>query len=300
MSPKGYMCRRRNIRGLSVMLFFLLVISLFQAAGEEAWECICGSENYDSPYCLICGCKPHLSMEEKAEYVPQAGDKIRFGALDSDYYSQEYWIPEPPLWTIMETDGMKALVLSDYGYDNVVPVDDIYRNDPSWPDSFLREWLNSEFINTLFNEAEQAVIVRRTATDGGYKTKDGARIKENETEDRIVVFSYEEAMKYLPSNEQRSLVDDIVYRKDRGDLEEPFSDGGGYYGWWLRSIGEGGEWYIVDPYGEIFSYKEVFPEPWNGDVIAVRPALWVDFEKLAESRDTIIYEVAPFDRTAEF
>ena len=78
MSPKGYMCRRRNIRGLSVMLFFLLVISLFQAAGEEAWECsVCGTENYDSPYCLICGCKPHLSMEEKAEYVPHFRLKCR-------------------------------------------------------------------------------------------------------------------------------------------------------------------------------------------------------------------------------
>ena len=84
----------------------------------------------------------------------QAGDYVYFGRYPQKNISAD---PTPIEWLVLDVQDGKALVISRYllekkeynpGWGSV-----------TWEDSAIREWLNSEFLNTAFSQEEQKAIL---------------------------------------------------------------------------------------------------------------------------------------------
>jgi hypothetical protein len=90
---------------------------------------------------------------------------------------------EPILWRILDRSADHVFLLSDrildckrYHHDFV---------DTTWRDSDLRAWLNEEFFEQAFDNAERRMIERTTCSDNGDGTPD--------TVDRVFLLSVKEA-----------------------------------------------------------------------------------------------------------
>ena len=131
-------------------------------------------------------------------------------------------------WRVLEYDaaGHTALLIADK------PVRQMAYNDTlrliTWEECSLRAWLNGDFLNTEFSEAEREAILYtdiHTANNPRYGTKGG-----NDTRDRV----------FIPDTDE-------VERLFENDAERAAKDM-----WWLRSPGHGNRFAIgVDHFGTI-------------------------------------------------
>ena len=150
--------------------------------------------------------------------------------------SKVYWFKfEPIKWEIIgENEGI-ALVLAEkildsgefYSFENgtTQPIN-------NWEYSSIREWLNTTFYNTAFNDWEKAII-SRTALDNKTtaKTNEDGRNRyatnQNDTIDNLFLLSYKE-VKSLDNARQKEATH---YAKAQGVGVNNLGKGW----WWLRS-----------------------------------------------------------------
>ncbi len=115
------------------------------------------------------------------------GDIITLGSYEQD--GNPFNGPEPIEWIVLSASSTEVMLLSKYILE-VLPFNEIpsaylrggYKNyDITWADSTLRQWLNNEFYNSVFNEKEMDSIKTTyletdnnpdTGTYGGEKTYD--------------------------------------------------------------------------------------------------------------------------------
>ncbi len=112
-------------------------------------------------------------------------DCIYFG----NYVQGEDDRKTPIKWRILSVNGNDAFIMSDnILYERKYDDDG---NDNTWENSSLREWLNNEFYNDAFNEAEKEAI-----TETKIYTKHSIYLKETieETTDKIYLLSSDEAV----------------------------------------------------------------------------------------------------------
>jgi len=160
------------------------------------------------------------------------GETIEFGSYPYSENGKEKAIE----WQILEkyTNGT-ALVISKYALDNVK----YNEKDESvtWETSTIRKWLNNDFYNIAFKNANKNLIVEsylenKDNTKGN--TKGG-----NNTNDKIFLLSTDEARKYFSSDEKRKLWP-TPYAKGsnskEGNLDTSSSSDSSCW-WWLRSPG---------------------------------------------------------------
>ena len=155
-----------------------------------------------------------------------------------------YFVYAPIKWRILKQTGDMAVLLADRMPDTC-PFNDSY-NDTSWSDSFLRRWLNSEFLNRAFTESEKEAIVETDVrndanyyfgTDCGPDTRDRVFIlSESET------FSSPLAVEYGFSNSDSGndparRFRSTLYAKCRGAWWSPVENYLGVSFWFMRSIG---------------------------------------------------------------
>lgn len=95
-------------------------------------------------------------------------------------------------WRILDIQGNQALLLKDLALPGMAY--NTNEGDITWEQSTLRNWLNSEFLNENFTQAEKDNIILTTVknpdnpkygTDGG-----------NDTQDYIYLFSIDEIEQY--------------------------------------------------------------------------------------------------------
>ena len=113
----------------------------------------------------------------------------------------------------------------------------------------IREWLNTDFFEEAFSEQEQKWIYQG--------------------EDKVFLLSSEEVAKYLPSEEERSIVP-TAYAMAQGLSPDAENHG---VKWWLRSDGDSDNKYqyiwtsgYLDRSGVSTGYAN----------IGIRPAMWID------------------------
>jgi len=154
-------------------------------------------------------------------------------------------------WLVLDVHDGKALLIGEYVLDQQAyhPV----RDDITWEESRIRQYLNEEFYNSTFTETEKARIIetRNPNNDNtDYGTSGG-----NETSDLVFLLSTEEAQLYFTDSESR-----IGYTPD-----------GVPKWWWLRTpgmysvsascvFGDGNILHL----GNFVSYS-----------LGIRPALWI-------------------------
>jgi hypothetical protein len=216
--------------------------------------------------------KPAAKPIDKAA-VPKAampelkkGDYFKFGS----YYQENSSKKTPIEWLVLKKSGSKVLLISRYALD--------WKNyhykyvDITWENCDLRKWLNGDFLRNAFTAAEQKKIaVTKLANDNNaqYGTFGG-----NSTEDRVFLLSLAEAGRLFKDDAARKCAP-TPYAVGKGAWQsnEIFINGRACCYWWLRSPGKHQSYVsfvfadgALGPGGSIV----------NGDINAVRPALWVN------------------------
>ncbi len=188
-------------------------------------------------------------------------------AAGSEYQTDKEATPIE--WMILEysADGKSALVLSRFILTHANYNDGI--KSVTWETCTSRKWLNDEFFNKAFTDAEKEMIKLTTVhTDDNQET--GAK-GGNDTEDKLFFLSAEEANKYFP---------DCSWK---GNMKNAATDiNGEIANWYLRTPGENNEYISgFNGFGQgVFPYFSVFQ-----DELMVRPACWITLtpEMIAEN-----------------
>ncbi len=92
----------------------------------------------------------------------RVGDIVAYGRYeqDNDLTNGGEWI----LWYVLDREDDKLLLLSLYALD-AMPFSDELNKWDAWENSSVRKWLNGEFYDTAFTEAQQASIVKTFLTN---------------------------------------------------------------------------------------------------------------------------------------
>lgn len=231
------------------------------------------AEDYDSAYEILKELE-YKDSEEKVQDIRDAvengeekyaevGEVITFGTYEQDDNKDNG--AEPIEWIVLKKQEDKMLVISKCGL-MCQPYYMLYE-DITWKDSFLRQWLNEDFMKEAFTEEEQALIPLvklenddnpKYETDGGLKT-----------EDRIFILSLTEAENYFADNEAR-MSDATVYAEEKGAF---ISDNYGTSYWWLRTPGSRSSGVVtIGTDGSI----NMSGERVDRYDYTVRPAMWIN------------------------
>jgi tetratricopeptide (TPR) repeat protein len=150
-------------------------------------------------------------------------------------------------WMILDFAGGKALLMKNKALPEM-PYNDS-PGDITWEKSTLRQWLNSEYLDKTFSEAERNQIVLadiKNDDNANYKTDGG-----NDTQDYIFLLSMEEADKYQS-----------VFPKFKSNS-------------WLRSPGSSqNSAAFLSVKGVVMDYGYTVAS----EDFKVRPVMWFDYE----------------------
>lgn len=228
-------------------------------------------EGYKDSANKIEECNINIYGEEVWNKVKSVnvGDTYRFGSYEQDNNKSNG--QEDIEWLVLAKEGTKILVISKEALD-CKPYNTSYTN-VTWETCTLRKWLNNDFINAAFSADERTMIP--TVTVSADKNPDFSTNPGNATQDQVFLLSITEVNKYFSFDSARQCKP-TDYAVANGAW------GSGNW-WWLRSPGydqrnaasvyyggdvsEGG--YDV---GDVNEYGRSVDD----DIIAVRPALWID------------------------
>ena len=203
------------------------------------------------------------------------GDIIEFGSYPSEADGTE----KPIKWVILEkyNDGT-ALVISKYPLDNVKYNEEY--EDVTWETCTIRKWLNNEFYNKAFRNADKSLIVQSYLENkdniGTFLDEEYHSIGGNSTYDKMFLLSKDEANKYFSSYNARKAYP-TPYAKSSNSKEGNLHVYGGSCWWWLRSPGYDQLYAAsVFPDGHVDSYGYRVYNVIN----AVRPAMKINLKNL--------------------
>ncbi len=196
-------------------------------------------------------------LEENFKYVVRPylklkpGDTIRFG----DYCYDSESSMKHVLWRVLAVEKDRALLTAVYAVTTLK-----YHTEEvnvTWSESYIRRWLNQEFLVSCFSKDEQKFILK-------------AKIRNNagdDTEDRIFLLSTEEADRYFRDDDDRRCRPSPLCRNRKAWTEE------GCCWYWLRSAGVNQNRAAgVDTYGGIYKEGSLV----DLDYGSVRPAFYLD------------------------
>lgn len=155
----------------------------------------------------------------------EAGDTLLFGSYEQDNNLSNG--KEPIEWVVVDRDEEGVMLMSvkcldaHYYHKKFIPM--------TWDRCDLRGWLNGEFLNEAFSEAEQEYILTTHVVNNKLHGNPGGE----DTEDKVYLLSYAEAMDHYPELKQR-VAWPTEYCVARGCYVDPKT---GACWWWLRSPG---------------------------------------------------------------
>ena len=198
-----------------------------------------------------------------------AGDYVIFGSYEQDNNVENG--PEDIEWCVLDVQNGKALLLSKYALASRCYND---MKEGEWESSSLRNWLNGDFINDSFSDAQKASIAHTSINNGeGQSWTCGAG---NDTEDFVFLLSYNELGRYLTDDMRlctptQKAVSDGAYQNEKGNCR-----------WWLRSpINQYGNSEAVSATGSTICRES------DDSKTAVRPIMWVSSDAFAERMEEL-------------
>ena len=177
--------------------------------------------------------RPVIRIEVSSDFsgdlsALRVGDHFMFGRYEQDNYEANG--PEPIEWRVLEVSGGSALIVSEDALD--VRAYNKEWVSVTWAECTLREWLNGEFYNTAFNEAEKGLVALtkvENADHPTYGTKGG-----EDTEDHVFLLSIGEAERFFTNDEDRR-----AFPTEYAIAKHAYVNSGlGTVWWWLRSPGD--------------------------------------------------------------
>ena len=172
--------------------------------------------------------------EERRKREEETFEVVTYGVYDD----------QPINWYVLKKDEDKTLLIADRVIRKMSVRNWKEGHNSTWAISDIREYLNGLFYNHAFSDDEKDGIISTTVKDGG-----------EETNDKVILLTSEQARTYFPSNRSRKPVD-------------------------------GGEWWLLDN-GPLDIYKRKVNNKGSAydyqsgiEPCGVRPAIWVSNEYL--------------------
>ncbi|MDR1135429.1 MAG: DUF6273 domain-containing protein [Clostridiales Family XIII bacterium] len=191
-------------------------------------------------------------------------------------------------WRVLFVKGKTALLLADEITDVGIPYN-LNFGDVSWERSWIREWLNSEFLKRFSQAEQKRILTHRTQaeTNPWYRTDAGAQ-----TWDKVYLLSITELISNLGDNEQlrlrpkNSWMDVTSADSSSRAIDDRYNDArcarhkGEKTWWWLRSPGESkSKAAYVNANGVVFLSGELVGDDGGTSSVGirpgVRPAIWL-------------------------
>ena len=226
---------------------------------------------------------PEIMEKREGEYFPY----LIWGSYEQDNNLENG--PEPIEWFVLTVEDERALVLSRHAlelkmYHHVVA----YDTSVSWETWDIRAWLNGEFLQTAFTEAEQKRIPTVTVQTPQRLVWEKPPITPD-TEDQIFFLSFHEADRYMKGGRTRTCRPTAYaianYEAVNGKEWDPkpmYVRNPGDCGWMLRSQGEfPGSASSVTNTGALamsIVYSDLMYLDTKDFTSGVRPAMWIDLE----------------------
>ena len=201
------------------------------------------------------------------------GAYVTFGAYEQDNDTSNG--KEPVEWRVLSVEYGRILVTSVYGLD-CQPYHTEYEK-VTWENCSLRAWLNNDFLNAAFTQAEREKIRNTYLSDEGkYNSDENGNIS-----DQIFLLTGSECEDAFPAFTGLSSVRDMIcgitdYAAAQGAArsDKVIADGKMSGRWWLRSIGDdpNNKAYYISDSGSLM----YFGASVNDTHVAVRPAMWIE------------------------
>jgi len=191
-----------------------------------------------------------VAIEEDVEC-----EQISFGS----FVQNSLTAPEPIVWDVIAESDDGYFVVSHSCLDYRVFNDG--RNSSNWEKSELRKWLNGEFYESAFSEAEKSRILLTTVSNG----------KEQATKDNIFLLNEEEFFMLDVKNMRAGLTKYARARYSEA-IHESYKEPHGF--WWLREYNKDKDGYDlthVCANGTLNGFARSDSSHPNG----IRPAMWV-------------------------
>lgn len=237
--------------------------------------CVCLVFGVVLKFVIVPSVKYH-SEQKQIEFVQEqlksvsVGDKVRFGTYEQDNDISNG--KEDIEWRVLAKENNRILVISDKALD--CQLYNVINDDVTWKTCTLRKWLNDDFFNSAFTDAEKMCIPTVTVTadkNPKYSTYSGKT-----TKDKIFLLSTKEADEYFVDDEERKCIPTDyaiaqgVYTSDNHTI-----NGVATCWWWLRSPGS------IQACATLVYADGAFSERGydvNRGCSAVRPAMWINLE----------------------
>lgn len=222
------------------------------------------------------------NIEECEQQIESARKNIADSAVDIDAFISAPLLfgstknesgKEPIKWKILKVEPYRMLIVPVYGLCAHVFHDG--NAFPGWANSDIRKWLNSDFIADTFSEEEQSLLSQQSVVT--YVDPEGERTVT--TEDKVFLLSTEEVEHYFTEKPDRKLLP-TEYASNHGvhayngEESDYKIDGRGCCWWWLRSPAFDRRLATCVYLDGGFVNRTV-----NAKVGAVRPAMWLTFNK---------------------
>lgn len=208
----------------------------------------------------------------------QVGDYVMLGSYEQDNNKENG--EEDLEWLVLDIKDGKALVLSKYAID-LQPLN-MESAEVTWETCTLRQWMNEDFMDKAFTDAEKAIIP--TVTVPAHRHPDLPVIDTgNPTQDQIFALSFVEFLEYMPSDEILRCAA-TEYVKAKLPTIRYYDEAVGC-AWWLRTSGMASTHhaYVIAPLkngGVVRPLMDGFLTTNNGVIMSadypVRPAMWID------------------------
>lgn len=237
--------------------------------------CVCLVFGVVLKFVIVPSVKYH-SEQKQIEFVQEqlksvsVGDKVRFGTYEQDNDISNG--KEDIEWRVLAKENNRILVISDKALD--CQLYNVINDDVTWKTCTLRKWLNDDFFNSAFTDAEKICIPTVTVTadkNPKYSTYSGKT-----TKDKIFLLSTKEADEYFVDDEERKCIPTDyaiaqgVYTSDNHTI-----NGVATCWWWLRSPGS------IQACATLVYADGAFSERGydvNRGCSAVRPVMWINLE----------------------
>ena len=158
---------------------------------------------------------PHSQID-----LPPKTTSLFFGKYPQSLNSTS---AKPIEWVVLDKQDDKMLIMSRFCLVNKFYSEK--GNDPSWENSTIRSWLNSEFYENAFSNEEQRKILQIDLDNGDYPS----------TRDRIFLLSEQEIKQYF-TNREWLLAESTPYADGSEDNYNLRIARGISVDWWLRVV----------------------------------------------------------------
>ncbi len=200
-------------------------------------------------------------------YSAKIGETVYLGSYEQDNNLENG--KEPIEWIVLDRYKDKVLLIAKDALDSKKYNEEL--TSVTWETCTLRKWLNEDFYNEAFSDADKAIIADTKLNNHdstAYRKSYGG----NNTVDKVFPLSYNEANYYLPTHEF-SLAKATLYAKEQGSY---VNAGSGLCWWWLRSPGAANNHAAranINDTVERFSVMGLQVSQAN---YSVRPSVWIE------------------------